>query len=70
MFTVLRPTYALGSTLRLSSGESCWNNIEPSKVRVKCIAKEYPTGDNAIQERDDLSNAIMRRLASELVRFM
>ena len=43
--------------------------LQASKVRVKGIAREYRISGEAIQEHYDLSDADMKRLASETVRY-
>jgi len=43
--------------------------LEASKVRVKGAAREYRIRAEAIQEHYDLTDAEMRRLAKEMVRY-
>ena len=69
MFTVPEVARFFGITPQAVRQRIVEGRLQASKVRVKGIAREYRISGEAIQEHYDLSDADMRRLASETVRY-
>ena len=69
MFTVPEVARFFGITPQAVRQRIIEGRLEASKVRVKGIAREYRISGGAIQEHYDLSDADMKRLASETVRY-
>ena len=69
MFTVPEVARFFGITPQAVRQRIVEGRLKASKVRVKGIAREYRISGQAIQEHYDLSDADLRRLASETVRY-
>ena len=69
MFTVPEVARFFGITPQAVRQRIVEGRLQASKVRVKGIAREYRISGEAIQEHYDLSDADMRRLASDTVRY-
>ena len=69
MFTVPEVARFLGITPQAVRQRIVEGRLQASKVRVKGIAREYRISGEAIQEHYDLSDADMKRLTSETVRY-
>lgn len=69
MFTVPEVAQFFGITPQAVRQRIVDGRLEASKVRVKGVAREYRIGAEAIQEHYDLTDAEMRRLAEEMVRY-
>ena len=69
MFTVPEVARFFGITPQAVRQRIVEGRLQASKVRVKGIAREYRISREAIQEHYDLSDADMRRLANETVRY-
>ena len=69
LFTVPEVARFFGITPQAVRQRIVEGRLQASKVRVKGIAREYRISGKAIQEHYDLSDADMRRLASETVRY-
>ena len=69
MFTVPEVARFFGITPQAVRQRIVEGRLQASKVRVKGIAREYRISGEAIQEHYDLSDAEMRRLARETVRY-
>ena len=69
MFTVPEVARFFGITPQAVRQRIVEGRLQASKVRVKGIAREYRISGEAIQEHYDLSDADMKRLASETVRY-
>ena len=69
MFTVPEVARFFGITPQAVRQRIVEGHLQASKVRVKGIAREYRISGEAIQEHYDLTDADMRRLASETVRY-
>ena len=69
MFTVPEVARFFGITPQAVRQRIVEGRLQASKVRVKGIAREYRISGEAIQEHYDLSDADMRLLASETVRY-
>ena len=68
-FTVPEVARFFGITPQAVRQRIVEGRLQASKVRVKGIAREYRISGEAIQEHYDLSDADMRRLASDTVRY-
>ena len=69
MFTVPEVARFFGITPQAVRQRIVDGRLEASKVRVKGVAREYRISADAIQEHYDLSDAEMRQLASDIVRY-
>ena len=69
MFTVPEVARFFGITPQAVRQRIIEGRLKAAKVRVKGIAREYRIRGGAIQEHYDLSDADMKRLASETVRY-
>ena len=69
MYTVPEVAQFFGITPQAVRQRIIEGRLEASKVRVKGVAREYRISAEAIQEHYDLSDAEMRRLAKEVVRY-
>ena len=69
MYTVPEVAQFFGITPQAVRQRITEGRLEASKVRVKGIAREYRISGRAIQNHYDLSDADMKRLASETVRY-
>ena len=69
VFTVPEVARFFGITPQAVRQRIVEGRLQASKVRVKGIAREYRISGGAIQEHYGLSDADMRRLASETVRY-
>ena len=69
VFTVPEVARFFGITPQAVRQRIVEGRLQASKVRVKGIAREYRISGEAIQEHYDLSDADMRRLASDTVRY-
>ena len=69
MYTVPEVAQFFGITQQAVRQRIIEGRLEASKVRVKGVAREYRISAEAIQEHYDLSDAEMRRLAKEVVRY-
>ncbi len=69
MYTVPEVAQFFGITQQAVRQRIIEGRLEASKVRVKGVAREYRISAEAIQEHYDLSDAEMRQLAKEGVRY-
>ena len=69
MFTVPEVARFFGITPQAVRQRIVEGRLAASKVRVKGVAKEYRISAEAIQEHYELSDAEMRQLAKEVVRY-
>ena len=69
LFTVPEVARFFGITPQAVRQRIVDGRLHASKVRVKGVAREYRIRGEAIQHHYDLSDADMRRLASETVRY-
>ena len=69
MYTVPEVAQFFGITQQAVRQRILEGRLEASKVRVKGIAREYRICAEAIQEHYELSDAEMKRLASDVVRY-
>ena len=69
MFTVPEVARFFGITPQAVRQRIVEGRLEASKVRVKGIAREYRISAEAIQEHYELSDAEMRQLSQEAVRY-
>ena len=69
MYTVPEVAQFFGITQQAVRQRILEGRLEASKVRVKGIAREYRICAEAIQEHYELSDAEMKRLASDTVRY-
>lgn len=69
MYTVPEVAQFFGITPQAVRQRIVDGRLEASKVRVKGVAREYRISAEAIQEHYDLTDAEMRRLAKEMVRY-
>ena len=69
MYTVPEVARFFGITPQAVRQRIVEGRLEASKVRVKGIAREYRISGGAIKEHYDLSDAEMKRLARETVRY-
>ena len=69
LFTVPEVARFFGITPQAVRQRIVEGRLRASKVRVKGVAREYRIRGEAIQQHYELSNADMRQLASETVRY-
>lgn len=69
MFTVPEVARFFGITPQAVRQRIVEGRLQASKVRVKGVAREYRIRREAIQQHYDLSDADMKRLASDTVRY-
>ena len=69
MYTVPEVARFFGITPQAVRQRIIEGRLEASKVRVKGVAREYRISAEAIQEHYELSDAEMRQLAREGVRY-
>ena len=69
MFTVPEVARFFGITLQAVRQRILEGRLEACKVRVKGVAREYRISAAAIKEHYDMSDADMKRLAGETVRY-
>ena len=69
LFTVPEVARFFGITPQAVRQRILEGRLEASKVRVKGVAREYHISARAIQEHYDLSDAEMKRLSQEAVRY-
>ena len=69
MYTVSEVAQFFGITTQAVRQRIVDGRLEASKVRVKGVAREYRISAEAIRDHYDLSNAEMKQLASDMVRY-
>ena len=69
MYTVPEVAQFFGITQQAVRQRIVDGRLEASKVRVKGVAREYRISAEAIQEHYELTDAEMRQLAKEVVRY-
>ena len=69
MFTVPEVAQFFGITPQAVRQRIVDGRLEASKVRVKGVAREYRISAEAIRDHYDLSDAEMKQLASDVVRY-
>ena len=69
MYTVPEAAQFFGITPQAVRQRIVEGRLEASKVRVKGVAREYRISAEAIQEHYDLTDAEMRQLAKDVVRY-
>ena len=69
MYTVPEVAQFFGITPQAVRQRIVDGRLEASKVRVKGVAREYRISAEAIRDHYDLSDAEMKRLASDVVRY-
>ena len=69
MFTVPEVARFFGITPQAVRQRIVDGRLEASKVRVKGVAREYRISAEAIRDHYDLSDAEMKQLASDMVRY-
>ncbi len=69
MYTVSEVAQFFGITTQAVRQRIVEGRLEASKVRVKGVAREYRISAEAIREHYELTDAEMKRLANEVVRY-